>query len=140
MDEAALLESLGEELIRDWDVSATGSGYLVISDWHWPNNDRIEIFVRAVGDRDDLFIVSDGGDLFNFLFSNGVDLTKDDRSMKLFKSVARGHGADFVDYQIVKGANAGDLARAIRVIVEVVKDVSLLMWHKFSEEQEGEPS
>ncbi len=140
MDEAVLRDSLGDELIREWDVVETGGGFMVISDWKWPNSERIEVYVRTVGEREDLFLVSDGGDLFNFLFSQGIDLTSDAHAMKVFRSVARNYGADFVDYQIVKGANEGDLPRAVRMVVEAVKDASLILWYKFKDEEGGQPS
>ncbi len=137
MDETDLLEDLGAEFIKGWDVAPTGSGFMVITDWQWPNRDRIEVFVRKVGDREDLFLVSDGGEIFNVLFSHGIDLGKDTRSMDLFREVAKNHGAEFADYAIVKGANGKDVAGAVRMVLEAAKDISFLLWHKVAPERDG---
>ena len=66
MDEKTLEQNLAETLVEGWDISSTGNGFLVASDWRWPNNERIEIYVRNVGEREDLFLVTDGGELFNY--------------------------------------------------------------------------
>ncbi len=139
MDETTLRQNIGKELIDGWNITATGNGFLVATDWHWPNQDRIEIFVRAVGEREDLFVVTDGGDLFNFLFSHGIDLARDGQAMKIFNSISRSNGAEFVDYQIIRGANPADLARAVRLVLEAIKDIAHLLWYKLGQEQEGEP-
>jgi len=130
MDERTLTQNLAEELIDGWDIMSTGSGFLIITDWHWPNDDRIEIYVRTVGDREDLYIVTDGGNLFNFLFSHGIDLNKDHHGMKVLSGIAENCGAKIVDYQMARGANDGDLHRAIRLLLEAIKDASFLLWHK----------
>jgi hypothetical protein len=139
IDEAELLEALGAELIDGWDVAPTGDGFLITTDWSWPNRERIEIFVRRVGEREDLFIVTDGGELFNLLFTHGFDPGSDHRSMDLFRKSAENHGAEVVEGRIVKGANAGGVAVAVREILEAVKDISFLLWHKITREQNGKP-
>lgn len=130
MNEKTLEQELTEALIRDWDITPTGGGFLVLTDWLWPNRERIEIHVRTVGEREDLFVVTDGGDLFNFLFSQGIDLTKDEKGLKAVRNVLSHYGVELVDFQIVKGASEGDLARAIRLLVEAVKDASFVLWHR----------
>ncbi len=130
MDESILRQALAETFIEGWEVTPTGSGFLVISDWRWPNRERIEIFVRTVGERDDLYTVTDGGDLFNFLFAQGIDLTQDEPSLRTIQGTAKNYGAEFIDYQLLKGANDEDLAQAIRELLEAIKDASLLLWYK----------
>ena len=130
MDEKQLEQSLAEELIQEWSITPTGSGFLIATDWHWPNGEHIEVYVRTVGEREDLYLVSDGGELFNFLFSQGVDLTRDPGGMKVIEDVAQNNGARIVDYQMVKGATEGDAPRAIRMILEAIKDASFILWHK----------
>jgi len=130
MDEKTLEQGLTEALIRDWDITSTGTGFLVESDWLWPNHERIEIHVRTVGEREDLFVVTDGGELFNFLFSQGIDLTRDEKGQKAVKNVLSHYGVELVDFQIVRGASEGDLAQAIRLLVEAVKDASFVLWHR----------
>ena len=59
MDENQILDALAEDFFHGWDVAPTGGGFLITTDWALPNNERIEIHVRRVGDREDLFIVTD---------------------------------------------------------------------------------
>jgi hypothetical protein len=130
MNENTISESLAEEMIHGWTITPTGSGFVVETNWQWPSRERIEIYVRAVGERDDLFIVSDGGELFNCLFSQGIDLAKDEAGIKVLQQVAENYGSKFVDFQLVKGANEEEVPRAIRMILEALKDASLILWHK----------
>ncbi|MFP5212580.1 MAG: DUF1828 domain-containing protein [Acidobacteriota bacterium] len=130
MDERTLEQSLAEELTREWRIVSTGSGYMIITDWHWPNGEKIEIYVRTVGEREDLYVVSDGGELFNFLYSQGIDLSKDERGMRTLNGMIELNGAKVVDYQLVKGAGEMELAQAIRNVLEAIKDASLILWHK----------
>lgn len=125
-----LEERLAIAFIEGWEIIATGDGLLINSDWCWPNRDRIEIHVRSVGEREDLFLVTDGGDLFNYLFSQGVDLTNDKIALKTISSAVENYDTKFVDYQIARGANREELPRAIRLVLEAVKDASLILWHK----------
>ncbi len=130
MDEKTLAEGLLEEMVNGWEVIPTGGGYMIRTDWQLPNRDRIEIYIRMVGDREDLFLVTDGGELFNLLYSQGIDLTKDEHGMRVFQGVADNYGAQVVEYQLAKGANEGDLHHAIRLVLEAVKDAAYLLWHK----------
>jgi len=134
MDETILKQRLQEAFIEDWEIMPTGGGFLIVTDWHWPNSERIEIHIRPVGEREDLYIVSDGGELFNLLFSQGVDLSKDERGMKILDGVTKNYGAKAVDCQIAKGAGLGDLHRAIRVVLEAIKDASFLLWYKLDDD------
>jgi len=129
VDEKVLEEKLAEELIAGWEVVPTGSGFLVTTAWRWPNDEMIEIYVRRVAERDDLYLVSDGGELFNFLFAKGMDLRQDDRSMEMLDSLAENAGARMIDYQIVKGANNEDIPRCIRLVLEAVKEGAFLFWY-----------
>jgi hypothetical protein len=131
MDDMSLEDKLALAFMEGWTVTPTGNGYLLASDWRWPNDERIEIHVRTVGEREDLYLVTDGGDLFNFLFSQGIDLTKDKASLSRISHAVESYEAKVIDFQIAKGANEQDLARAIRLILEAIKDASLLLWHKF---------
>ena len=131
MDDINLEEKLAMAFVEGWTVTSTGNGYLLASDWRWPNDERIEIHVRTVGEREDLYLVTDGGDLFNFLFSQGIDLTKDKAALTRISHAVESYEARFIDFQIAKGANEQDLARAVRLILEAIKDASLLLWHKF---------
>jgi hypothetical protein len=133
MNEDDLQVHLSQGLVSGWEIIPTGSGFLITTDWHWPNDERIEIYVRTVGDREDLFVVSDGGEVFNFLFSQGIDLTKDAQGMKILNTAAERCESKIVDYQIVKGANPSELPRAVRLILEAVKDTSFLLWHKLNQ-------
>ena len=130
MDEGALELKLAEELIGGWDIIRTGHGFLVVTDWKWPNHERIEIHVRTVGEREDLFVVTDGGELFSLLFAEQIDLTKDEHGRKLLDTIAEDCGAKIVDYQMAKGANEVSLPQAIRMVLEALKAASFLLWHK----------
>jgi hypothetical protein len=132
VDEKVLEEKLAEELIADWEVISTGSGFLVATAWRWPNGEMIEIYVRRVADRDDLYLVTDGGELFNFLFAKGMDLRQDGRGMEILDSLAGSADARMIDYQIVKGANNEDLPRSIRLVLEAVKEGAFLFWYVLS--------
>ncbi len=129
MDENVLEEKLAEELLADWQIILTGSGFLVTTCWHWPNDEKIEIYVRRVAERDDLYVVTDGGELFNFIFARGIDLRQDDRNMEMLQSIAARSGAKIIDYQIVQGANNEDLPRSIMLVLEAVKEGAFLFWH-----------
>ncbi|MDY0041947.1 MAG: hypothetical protein RBS57_16665 [Desulforhabdus sp.] len=131
MNERNLGEKLAAAFIAGWDVTPTGNGYLLSSDWRWPNADRIEIHVRTVGEREDLYLVSDGGDLFSFLYSRGIDLSKDKLALGKIGAAVENYDAKLVDYQIAKGANEEELPRAIRLVLEAIKDASLILWDKF---------
>ncbi len=130
MDEKEILDELTEHFYQGWDVMSTGGGFLITTDWLLPTGERIEIHIRRVGEREDLFVVSDGGELINFLFSQGVDLTKDPGSRRMLDGVAGKHSIEITDYQFVKGAGGSDIAQAIRDMLEAVKEASFLLWHK----------
>lgn len=130
MDAKEILEGLVEAFYQGWDVMPTGGGFLVITDWMLPTNERIELHVRRVGEREDLFIVTDGGELINFLFSQGVDPAGDSETAHLLNRVADTRAIKIVDYQLVKGADSGELAKAVRSMLEAVKEASFLLWHK----------
>jgi len=127
------LEQLMEQaMTSEWEVTSTGTGFLIATDWRLPNNERIEIFVRTVGEREDLYLVTDGGEVFNFLFSHGTYLSKDARGMKTLNGVSERYQAKIVNYQITRGSGRADLARSIRLMLEAVKDASFLLWHKLA--------
>ena len=84
MEEKTLEQSLSEVLLQGWEISGTGTGFLIVTDWQFPDKERIEVYARRVGERDDLYVVGDGGEIFNTLFSHGIDLSKDERGMKMF--------------------------------------------------------
>jgi hypothetical protein len=130
MDENEILEALAEDFFQGWDVAPTGGGFLITTDWVFPNNERIEIHVRRVGDREDLFIVTDGGELINYLFSQGVDLTQDRESQRILAGIAENRSIKVTEHQLVKGANEEEVAAAVRVLLEAVKEVSFSLWHK----------
>ena len=132
MDEKSLFENLVEELVRHWEIVPTGGGLLIVTDWELPNEERIEIQVRTVGEREDLYVATDGGSLYNFFFTEGVVLDADEHAMNVLKGVMRKHGVQLVDYQIVKGANDETLPRSVKDVLEAVKDASLLLWHRLS--------
>lgn len=133
MDEKLLFENLAQELIREWEIIPTGDGFLVMTDWNLPNDERIEIHVRTVGEREDLYVVTDGGNLIGFLYTEGVTLDKDENASRIVNGVMKKYNAQLVDFQIAKGANDENLARSVRDILEAVKDASLLLWHKLND-------
>jgi hypothetical protein len=134
MDESVLEQKLAEELFAEWQVLGTGHGFLVMTDWRWPDDEKIEVQVRRVADRDDLYLVGDGGELFNFLFAKGLDLRRDQRSMELLHQLAAGAGAGFIDYQIVRGTGDEDLPQSIRRVLEAIKEGAFVFWYQLSEE------
>ncbi len=136
MDENEILEALTEDFFRGWDVTPTGGGYLITTDWVLPNNERIEIHIRRVGDRDDLFIVTDGGDLINYLFSQGVDITRDRDSKRTLDGIAENRSIKATEHQLVKGANEEEIAGAVRVLLEAIKEASFSLWHKIKSKPE----
>ena len=130
MDENEILEGLAEDFFRGWDVTPTGGGFLIATDWVLPNNERIEIHVRRVGEREDLFIVTDGGELINYLFSEGIDLTRDPDNRRILDRIAQNRSIKVTEHQLVKGANEEEIAWAVRVLVETVKEASFSLWRK----------
>ncbi|SPF47629.1 conserved hypothetical protein [Syntrophobacter sp. SbD1] len=136
MDENQVLEALAEDFFHGWDVAVTGGGYLITTDWVLPNNERIEIHVRRVGDREDLFIVTDGGELINYLFSQGVDLTRDRDSQRILDGIVENRSIKISEHQLAKGANEEEIAGAVRVLLEAVKEASFSLWHKIRSKPE----
>jgi len=132
MDENEILEALADDFFQGWDVASTGGGFLITTDWVLPNNERIEIHIRRVGDREDLFIVTDGGELINYLFSQGVDLTRDGASRRILEGIAENRSIKITEHQLVKGANEEQIAGAVRVLLEAVKEASFSLWHKIA--------
>jgi len=130
MDEKEILEELVEHFYQGWDVIPTGGGFLIITDWMLPTNERIEIHIRRVGEREDLFLVTDGGELINFLFSQGLDPAKDRETSQALNGVADAHAIKIAEYQLVKGAAGGEIAKAVLSMLEAVKEASFLLWHK----------
>jgi hypothetical protein len=130
VDETVLEGRLAEELLEGWELIPTGGGFLVTTAWRWPNDELIEIYVRRVAERDDLYLVTDGGALANFLFTRGVDLRQDERDMEVLHQIVARSDAGIIDYQIVKGANDEDLPQSIRLVVEAVKEGAFVFWHK----------
>ena len=137
MEEKEILDSLAEEFFAGWEVTPTGGGFLITTDWILPNNERIEIHIRRVGEREDLFLVTDGGELVNYLFSEKIDISKDESGLKILNWVAENHGAKIAEYQMVKGAKGPEVASAIRVMLEAVKEASFLLWHNLKEASTG---
>jgi hypothetical protein len=136
MDENDILEALAEDFLQGWDVVPTGGGFLITTDWVLPNNERIEIHVRRVGDREDLFVVTDGGELINYLFAQGVDLTQDRDSQRVLGGIAENRSIKITEHQLVKGANEEEIAGAVRVLLEAVKEASFSLWHKIKSKPE----
>ena len=136
MDENEILEALTEDFFQGWDVTPTGGGFLITTDWVLPNNERIEIHVRRVGDREDLFIVTDGGELINYLFSQGVDITRDRDSKRTLNGIAENRSIKVTEHQLVKGANEEEIAGAVRVLLEAIKEASFSLWHKIKSKPE----
>jgi len=136
MDENEILEALAEDFLQGWDIAPTGGGFLITTDWVLPNNERIEIHVRRVGDREDLFIVTDGGELINYLFSQGVDLTRDPDSQRVLGGIAENRSIKITEHQLVKGANEEEIAGAVRVLLEAVKEASFSLWYKIKSKPE----
>ena len=136
MDENEILEALAEDFYRGWNVTPTGGGFLIATDWVLPNNERIEIHVRRVGEREDLFIVTDGGELINYLFSEGIDLTRDPDNRRILDRIAQNRSIKVTEHQLVKGANEEEIAWAVRVLVETVKEASFSLWHKIKSKPE----
>jgi Domain of unknown function DUF1828 len=130
MDENEILEALAGDFFQGWEVAPTGGGFLITTDWVFPNNERIEIHVRRVGDREDLFIVTDGGELINYLFSQGIDLTRDRDSQRILSGIAESRSVKIAEHQLVKGANEQEIAGTVRVLLEAVKEASFSLWHK----------
>ncbi len=128
MDEQEILEGLAEDFFQGWEVRSTGGGFLIITDWMLPNNERIEIHVRRVGERDDLFLVTDGGELINYLYSEGIDLAKDHEGRRILEGVANNRSIEIVDYQLAKGANGEELPGTVRVMLEAIKEVAFSLW------------
>lgn len=128
MDETVLEERLAEALIAEWEVLPTGNGFLVSTDWRWPGDEKIEIHIRRVAEREDLYLVTDGGELCNFLFAKGIDLRQDHRSMQVLQRIAAGTGAGIMDYQIVRGANGEDLAQSVRQVLEAIKEGAFVFY------------
>jgi len=136
MDENEILEALAEDFFQGWDVATVGSGFLITTDWVLPNNERIEIHVRRVGEREDLFIVTDGGELINYLFSEGVDILHDRDSRLILDGIAENRAVKITEHQLVKGAKEEEIAAAVRVVLEAVKEASFSLWHKIKSKPE----
>ena len=134
MDEIVLKERLAEVLIAPWEMVPTGHGFLVVTDWRWPGEEKIEVYVRKVAERDDLYLVTDGGELCSFLFAKGMDLRQDHRSMELLQRLAADSGAGIIDYQIVRGTGDEDLAHSIRRVLEAIKEGAFVFRRQLSEE------
>ena len=136
MDENEILEALAEDFFQGWDVATVGGGFLITTDWVLPNNERIEIHVRRVSDREDLFIVTDGGELINYLFSEGVDILHDRDSRLILDGIAENRAVKITEHQLVKGAKEEEIAAAVRVVLEAVKEASFSLWHKIKSKPE----
>lgn len=134
MDETVLEERLAEALVAGWEVLPTGNGFLVITDWRWPGDEKIEVHVRRVAERDDLYLVTDGGELCNFLFAKGMDLRQDHRSMEMLEQIATSSGAGIIDYQIVRGAGGEDLPQSVRRVLEAIKEGAFVFWWQLNDE------
>ncbi len=130
MDIEAIEQALAETMILGWEIVPTGRGILVTTNWRLPTKENIEIHVRSVGEREDLYLVTDGGELSGMMFLQGWNLSEDVEGEALVTGIAETHGLKLVDGQLVKGANDGDLGQAIRSILEAVKEASFLMWGK----------
>jgi hypothetical protein len=137
LDEKDIFDGLVEDFYQGWDVMPTGGGFLITTDWRFPNDDKIEIHVRKVGDREDLFLVTDGGELTNLLFSREVDLSKDKSSLRILTGITVHHSIKIADFQLIRGANEDELPRAIRAMLEAVKEASYIFWHKVKAEPGG---
>lgn len=133
MDTTAIQESLAQEMITEWSFVPTGNGLLIITNWRLPNMQNIEIHIRRIGEREDLYLVTDGGELFNMFYLMGLDISSDRDAMDIISRVAQGYGAKLVDGQMVKGANEGDFQGAIRRLLEAVKEASFLLWGRVPE-------
>lgn len=130
MDIEAIEQALAETMILGWEIVPTGGGILITTNWKMPTKENIEIHVRSVGEREDLYLVTDGGELFGTMFLQGWNLSEDMEGEALVAGSVETHGVKVVDGQLVKGANDGDLGHAIRSVLEAVKEASFLLWGK----------
>ncbi len=133
MDEQRLEKDLAEALTNGWSIVPTGAGFLVVSNWVWPNGDPIEIHVRRVGESEKLFLTTDGGELFNCLYMEGLDFTKETRILEVVERLAENHGTKLVDYQIARGSHDENLGESIRNVLEAVKEISFYLWHRLGD-------
>lgn len=130
MEQSEILEQLAESFYQGWDVMSTGGGFLIVTDWTLPTGERIEIHIRRVGEREDLFLITDGGELINFLFSQEIDISKDQESRRRLEETTERHSIKISEFQLVKGAGESEIASAVRSMLEAVKEASFLLWHK----------
>lgn len=119
---------MGEAMITGWSFVPTGSGLLITTNWKLPDRGDIEIHVRRVGEREDLYLVTDGGELFNFFYLQGIDISRDRDAMDVVSRVAGDYGAKVVEGQVVKGANEGDFQEAVRSVLEALKEAAFILW------------
>lgn len=131
VEEQALERGIAEEMVKGWSVIGTGGGFIIQTDWRWPHGERIEITVRRVSERDDLYLVTDGGELCASLFAQGVRLQEDETASRLLKELLDGSGAVLADFQVVRGATAGQLPGVIRNLLEAVKEAAFRAWQAF---------
>lgn len=130
MDIGAIEQALAETMILGWEIVPTGGGVLITTNWRMPTKENIEIHVRSVGEREDLYLVTDGGELFSMMFLQGWNLSEDREEEALVTDIVEAHGVKLMDGQLLKAANDGDLGYAIRSILEAVKEASFLLWGK----------
>lgn len=130
MDVEGVERALAEIMILGWEIVPTGGGILITTNWRLPTKENIEIHVRSVGEREDLYLVTDGGELFSMMFLQGWNLSEDREGEALVTGIVETHGLKLVEGQLVKGASDRDLGHAIRSILEAVKEASFLLWGK----------
>lgn len=132
MDEQDVMDQLAASFYQGWEVVSTGGGFLVITDWTLPAGERIEIHVRRVGEREDLFLVTDGGEIINFLFSQGVDISRDKESRDLLDGIAEKYGVQVAAYQMAKSAGETEVAGVVRTMLEAIKEASFMLCRKIA--------
>ena len=63
-------------------------------------------------------------------------LTRDRDSRRILDGIAENRSIKVTEHQLVKGANEEEIAGAVRVLLEAVKEASFSLWHKIKSKPE----
>jgi hypothetical protein len=109
-----------------FDCKTQPSGRLaVLTPYHYPDHDNIEVFIRDKGDR---VAVSDLGETLRYLDTNGMDVMSTQNALFAARRIAEGFGVEVRDGVLVKDGPAESVGQILFDVLSAVKALGSLVY------------
>lgn len=107
-------------------LSADAPLFSVVTTSLMPNGDCIEVVIYKKGEK---WIIKDSALSYQFLFSNGIDLSLSQEKSHLDRAqgIAKRYGSDLVNFEVVKEVGESDLWIGTTLLVQAVQEICSLI-------------